>query len=107
MTSSPILPWFGRLAQPVRPRQPWAHPDLHTLGAHPELWPPFVQASAVARRYLALLSPLAWDRFPERNLDWQPTPVPYAALAAACLISSTSSLFQWTACGNTWWSTLS
>lgn len=39
-----------------------------------------------ARRYLELLSPLAWDRFPERNLAWQPTPAPYAALAAACLI---------------------
>ena len=28
--------------------------------------------SAVALRYLDLLSPLAWDRFPERNLAWQP-----------------------------------
>ena len=45
-----------------------------------------MQESAVARRYLDLLSPLAWDRFPERNLAWQPTPIPYAALAAACLI---------------------
>ena len=86
MASSPILPWFGRLTQLVRPGQTAERPDLHTLGAHPELWPAFVQASAVARRYLDLLSPLAWDRFPERNLAWQPTPVPYAALAAACLI---------------------
>jgi hypothetical protein len=86
MASSPILPWFGRLTQLVRPSQPAVRPDLHTLGAHPTLWPPSVQASAVAQRYLALLSPLAWDRFPERNLDWQPTPVPYAALATACLI---------------------
>jgi len=45
-----------------------------------------VQVSPVAQRYLALLSPLAWDRFPERNLAWQPAPVPYAALAAAGLI---------------------
>jgi hypothetical protein len=39
-------------------------------------------------RYLDLLGPLAWDQFPERNLDW-PTPtivVPYAAFAAACLV---------------------
>lgn len=86
MASSPILPWFGRLAQLVRPPRPWIRPDLHTLGAHPELWPPFVQTSVVAQRYLDLLSPLAWDRFPERNLAWLPAPVPYAALAAACLI---------------------
>jgi len=86
MASNPILPWFGRLTQLVRPGQMAARPDLHTLGAHPEFWPPFVQASAVAQRYLVFLSPLAWDRFPERNLAWLPTPVPYAALAAACLI---------------------
>jgi hypothetical protein len=60
--------------------------DLHTLGLNPALLPPFVQESALARRYLDLLSPLAWERFPERNLAWQPTPVPYAALAAACLV---------------------
>lgn len=86
MTSISILPWFDRLAQLVRPCRPEIRPDLHTLGAHPDRLPPFVQASAVAQRYLDLLSPLAWDRFPERNLAWQPTPVPYAALAAACLI---------------------
>ena len=40
----------------------------------------------MVRRYLDLLSPLAWDHFPERNLAWQPAPVPYAALAVACLI---------------------
>ena len=43
-------------------------------------------ASPVARRYLDLLSPLAWNHFPERNLAWQPAPVPYAAVPAACLI---------------------
>jgi hypothetical protein len=87
MASTPIVSWFGRLAQIVqRSYRLWERPDLHTLGAHPALWPPFVQESVVAQRYLDLLSPLAWDRFPERNLAWQPTPVPYAALAAACLI---------------------
>lgn len=86
MASNPILPWFGRLIQRLRPAQHWERPDLHTLGTQPDLLPPFVQESVVARRYLDLLSPLAWDRFPERNLAWQPQPVPYAALAAACLI---------------------
>ena len=35
MASSPILPWFGRLTQLVRPGQTAERPDLHTLGAHP------------------------------------------------------------------------
>lgn len=87
MASVPIVPWFGRLTQRMRrPSWLWARPDLHTLGTHPDLLPPFMQASVVALRYLDLLSPLAWQRFPERNLAWQPSPVPYAALAAACLI---------------------
>ena len=87
MASTPIVSWFGRFTQRVR-RSDWlqARPDLHTLGANPVLLPPFVRESAVALRYLDLLSPLAWDRFPERNLAWQPTPIPYAALAAACLV---------------------
>jgi len=87
MASTPIVAWFGRFTQRVR-RSDWllARPDLHTLGANPVLLPPFVRESAVALRYLDLLSPLAWDRFPERNLAWQPTPIPYAALAAACLV---------------------
>ena len=87
MASTSIVSWFGRFTQRVR-RSDWlsARPDLHTLGANPVLLPPFVQESAVALRYLDWLSPLAWDRFPERNLTWQPTPIPYAALAAACLI---------------------
>ena len=87
MASTSIVAWFGRLTQIVRPaKRPSFRPDLHTLGANPTLLPPFVQDSAVARRYLDLLSPLAWDHFPERNLAWQPAPVPYAALVAACLI---------------------
>jgi len=87
MASISIVPWFGRLTQWVRrPAWLWARPDLHTLGANPAWLPPFVRASTVALRYLDLLSPLAWDHFPERNLAWQPAPVPYAALAAAYLI---------------------
>ncbi len=84
MASTPIVAWFGRLTQIIRPaNRSQARPDLHTLGADPVLLPPFVRESAVALRYLDLLSPLAWDCFPERNLAWQPTPIPYAALAAA------------------------
>ena len=69
MASLSIVPWFGRLTQRVR-RPEWlqTRPDLHTLGADPTSLPPFAQESAVAMRYLDLLSPLAWDRFPERNL---------------------------------------
>ncbi len=87
MASIPIVPWFGRLTQ-RRHRPTWLRerPDLHTLAGNPALLPPFVRESPVARRYLDLLSPLAWDCFPERNLAWQPAPVPYAALVAACLI---------------------
>lgn len=87
MASIPIVPWFGRLTQRVR-RPDWlrTRPDLHTLGANLTSLPSFVQESAVAMRYLDLFSPLAWDRFPERNLAWQPQPVPYAALTAACLV---------------------
>lgn len=87
MASFPIVPWFGRFTQRVR-RPDWlrTRPDLHTLGANLTSLPSFVQESAVALRYLHLFSPLAWDRFPERNLAWQPQPIPYAALAAACLV---------------------
>jgi hypothetical protein len=87
MASTSIVAWFGRLTQIIRPaNRSQARPDLHTLGTDPALLPPFVQDSAVALRYLDLLSPLAWDRFPERNLAWQPAPIPYAALTVACLI---------------------
>lgn len=42
----------------------------------------------MALRYLHLLSPLAWDQFPERNLLTKKgfAPVPYAPFVAACLI---------------------
>ncbi len=87
MASIPIVPWFGRFTQRVR-RPDWlrTRPDLHTLGANLTSLPSFVQESAVAMRYLDLLNPLAWNHFPERNLAWQPAPIPYAALAAACLV---------------------
>jgi hypothetical protein len=39
-------------------------------------------------RYLHLLGPLGWNRFPERDLetDWGTPAVPFAAFTAACLI---------------------
>jgi hypothetical protein len=39
-------------------------------------------------RYLQLLGPLDWGRFPERDLetDWGTPAVPYASFAAACLV---------------------
>jgi len=39
-------------------------------------------------RYLRLLGPLDWGRFPERDLetDWGTPTVPYASFAAACLL---------------------
>jgi hypothetical protein len=62
--------------------------DLHQLAQHPEQLPRFVRESVVARRYLHLLGPLAWDQFPERNLRLTRgfPPVPYAPFVAACLI---------------------
>ncbi len=62
--------------------------NLHDLAHNPELLPDFVRHSPVAMRYLELLGPLAWDRFPERDLTLgcHMRPVPYATFAAACLI---------------------
>jgi hypothetical protein len=41
MASTPIVAWFGRLAQIVRPaNRSQARPDLRTLGADPALLPP-------------------------------------------------------------------
>ena len=75
MTFFNILPRFGTrkklefpLASPKTPR--------------------FVQKCPVARRYANLLRPLAWNHFPERNLDdrrGRPA-VSYAAFSAAMLI---------------------
>lgn len=61
--------------------------DLHTLYLCRNLLPRFVQESPIALHCLELLGPLAWDRFPERDLErnWGQTTIPYAALAASCL----------------------
>jgi hypothetical protein len=60
----------------------------HPLAHEPADLPRFVQESAVAMRYLRLLGPLDWSRFPERDLDtpWTIPPVPFAPFVAACLV---------------------
>jgi hypothetical protein len=76
---------FRRLLQCNRPQSPrllneWA-------GREAEL-PAFVRHSPVARRYLDLLSPLAWEQLPQRlpqPHDQHPS-ISYATFAAACLI---------------------
>jgi hypothetical protein len=95
MTSHSILSWLaprGQFAVALAAlRTPNAAPppvNLHELAQTPAAWPRFVRESALARRYLDLLGPLAWDRFPERDLqpDWGRPIIPYAAFAAACLV---------------------
>ena len=63
-------------------------PNIHALAQMPAQLPLFVQESAVAMRYLHLLGPLDWDRFPERNLErnWGIPAVPYLPFVAACLV---------------------
>jgi hypothetical protein len=62
--------------------------NLYQLGQHRHRLPAFVRESAVAMRYLRLLSPLDWGRFPERDLEteWGAPAVPFAAFTAACLV---------------------
>lgn len=92
MTSMAIIAHLANFTQPWRTR--WSRravrkrPNLHQLAQNPEHLPDFVRESAVARRYLHLLGPLAWDLFPERNLNQKRgfPAVPYAPFVAACLI---------------------
>jgi hypothetical protein len=62
--------------------------DLHQLGRKRAHLPRFVRESTVAMRYLHLLSPLDWERLPERDLqtDWGAPAVPFASFAATCLV---------------------
>jgi len=69
-------------------RKRTSRPDLHQLAQRSADLPRFVQVSAVAMRYLRLLGPLDWTRFPERDLDtpWTIPPLPFAPFVAACLV---------------------
>ena len=64
-------------------------PALNLLAEEIDRLPPFVQNCPVTRRYLHLLAPLLWDRFPKREqtCTWlQARLMPHAAFVAACLI---------------------
>lgn len=85
MTSNPIITLFGWLTQFNRAKPPrllneWSQQEADL--------PAFVQHSAVARRYLHLLSPLAWEQLPQRSAQphTQQPSISYATFAAACLI---------------------
>jgi len=95
MTSAPIVSRISSLKQAtcrfwrtLTWRNHGTPSNLHQLGQNLHRLPPFVRESAVAMRYLRLLAPLNWGRFPERDLetDWGTPAVPFASFAAACLI---------------------
>lgn len=96
MASIPILPHFfdlKQLGQGLVRRLSGRHRPIQfasqsPLNQEPDRFPAFVRHSPVAMRYWQLLSPLAWDRFPERDLrrNWGQPCVPMAPFAAACLI---------------------
>jgi len=87
MTTFFLSAWLHRLKLG---RQPAQRPSLSGLGQWDEnRLPRFVRESAVALKYLRLLGPLDWDRFPDRpdqrfSLDCPP--LPYAPLVAAYLV---------------------
>jgi hypothetical protein len=84
MMSKPIITLLGRLTQ--FKRSPQLQP-LNHWGQDQARLPRFVRQSPVARRYLQLLSPLAWDILPPRPPqphDHQPS-ISYATFAAARL----------------------
>ena len=85
MSSNLIVSRFGGLMSRYRPSLAL---DLHSLYLHPERLPKAVQETAGVMRCLNLLGPLAWDDFPERNLqrNYGHPSTPYAALSAACLL---------------------
>jgi hypothetical protein len=87
MIGKHILSRFSWLQHRFKPPRP-SRMDLHTAWLHPAQLPPFIQDSALSKRCLDLLGPLAWDRLPERNLqrNWGQPTIPYAAFIAADLL---------------------
>ena len=81
MTSIPILSRIAQFWQVLTPQRRSKRPNLSQLRQHPRWLPSYVRASTVAMRYLRLLGPLDWGRFPERDLvtDWGTPAVPYAS----------------------------
>ncbi len=88
----PLLP--DSLLPPKQTRK-WA--DLNSFWQHPERLPAFVRDSPTVMRNLALLGPLDWATFPERNLErhWGQSQIPFAALAAAELIKLNDGCASW------------
>jgi hypothetical protein len=96
MTSVSIAPFFVHLKQwaprrflSLNGRSELAtRPGLRQLARNEARLPRFVRESAAAMRYLRMLEPLAWDQFPERDLqrNYGQSAVPYAPFVAACLI---------------------
>lgn len=84
MTSNPIITLFGWLNPFNRPQpQPLNH-----WGQHQAQWPRAVHHAPLTLRYLQLLSPLAWQRLPQRapQPHTQQASLSYVSFAAACLI---------------------
>jgi hypothetical protein len=88
---APPAPPPIELPAPVQPPLtiPLLRPSIAQLALPGAQLPTFVAECPVARRYLELLGPLDWDRFPERptNRPWPgPDPAPRAPYVAAYLI---------------------
>jgi hypothetical protein len=95
MTGQSILSWFpdftqigGPLSQVFGSQVTGSRHTLRYWWQHQAALPAFVRESSVAMHCMQLLGPLAWDDFPERDLQphWHQAPVPYAPFAAACLV---------------------
>lgn len=84
---NPLSNWLARFSG--RSAVPLIRPNLAQLAQPKAQLPAFVADATLAQRYLALLGPLDWDHFPERDPDapWPgPQPLPRAPFVAAYLI---------------------
>jgi hypothetical protein len=84
----PLSNWLAHWSR-RRSAVPLSRPNLAQLAQPDTQLPPFVVDSVLAQRYLALLGPLDWDHFPERDpaVAWSgPQPLPRAPFVAAYLL---------------------
>ncbi len=91
MTGYPILSRFqafGNQFRAVFRSRDSRWPNLHSLWLQPEQLPRYASETPVVKRTLALLGPLDWGHFPERDLErhWRQPAVSYAAFAGAMLV---------------------
>lgn len=103
---APPAPPPIELPAPVQPPLtiPLLRPSIAQLALPGAQLPTFVAECPVARRYLELLGPLDWDRFPERptNRPWPgPDPAPRAPYVAAYLIKLNEGLKSMASCAST------